>query len=264
VFGAFEKLLFPYPDALPPAPPRSLARFLWACTAGLRRYIAAMTLLTAIIGMFEAFLFSMLGRIVDWLGRTQPSRLWTDERGSLLLLAGVLVASMVVVTLQSLLKQQTLAGNFPMRLRWNFHRLMLGQSMSFYQDEFAGRVAAKVMQSALAVRDTWMILAELMVFVIIYFVTLMAVVGGFDAWLLVPFLGWVALYTVGALLLRAAARQGRQGPGRRTFADDRAHHRRLHQHRNGQALLARAPRGQLRAQCDGRVPRHGCTGRCAW
>jgi ATP-binding cassette, subfamily B, multidrug efflux pump len=53
-----------------------------------------------------------------------------------------------------MLKHQTLAGNFPMRLRWNFHRLMLGQSMSFYQDEFAGRVAAKVMQTALAVRDT--------------------------------------------------------------------------------------------------------------
>ena len=196
MFGAFEKLLFPYPDALPPAPPRSLARFLWACTEGLRRYILAMTLLTAITGVFEALLFSMLGRIVDWLGRTQPSRLWIDERGSLLLLAGVLVASMFVVAFQSMLKQQTLAGNFPMRLRWNFHRLMLGQSMSFYQDEFAGRVAAKVMQSALAVRDTWMILAELMVFVIIYFVTLMAVVGGFDAWLLLPFLGWVGLYAV--------------------------------------------------------------------
>ena len=45
---------------------------------------------------------------------------------------------------------QTLQGVFPMRLRWNFHRLMLGQSLGFYQDEFAGRVSAKVMQTALA------------------------------------------------------------------------------------------------------------------
>ena len=52
-----------------------------------------------------------------------------------------------------------------MRLRWNFHRLMLGQSMSFYQDEFAGRVATKVMQTALAVRDAWMIVADILVFV---------------------------------------------------------------------------------------------------
>ena len=65
-------------------------------------------------------------------------------------------ASVVAVALQTLLKHQTLAGNFPMRLRWQFHRLMLGQSLAFYQDEFAGRVAAKVMQTALAVRDCWM------------------------------------------------------------------------------------------------------------
>ena len=47
-----------------------------------------------------------------------------------------------------------------MLLRWNFHRLMLGQSMGFYQDEFAGRIATKVMQTALAVRDTWLIVAS--------------------------------------------------------------------------------------------------------
>jgi ATP-binding cassette, subfamily B, multidrug efflux pump len=67
-----------------------------------------------------------------------------------------------------------------MRLRWNFHRLMLAQSMSFYQDEFAGRIATKVMQTALAVRDTWMILADILVYVVIYFVTMVAVVGSFD------------------------------------------------------------------------------------
>jgi ABC-type multidrug transport system fused ATPase/permease subunit len=86
-----------------------------------------------------------------------------------------------------------------MRLRWNFHRHMLGQSMSFYQDEFAGRIAAKVMQTALAVRDTWMIVADILVFVVIYFVTMVAVVGRFDVWLLLPFTGWLVLY-IGAML----------------------------------------------------------------
>jgi ATP-binding cassette subfamily B multidrug efflux pump len=71
---------------------------------------------------------------------------------------------------------------------------MLAQSLSFYQDEFAGRVAAKVMQTALAVRDTWMILADILVFVVIYFVTIIAVAGSFDRWLLAPFMGWLGLY----------------------------------------------------------------------
>jgi ATP-binding cassette subfamily B multidrug efflux pump len=81
-----------------------------------------------------------------------------------------------------------------MRLRWNFHRNMLAQSLSFYQDEFAGRVAAKLMQTALAVRDTWMILADILVFVLIYFVTIALVVGSFHLWLLAPFMGWLGIY----------------------------------------------------------------------
>ena len=198
MFRWFEKLVHPYPDAPPDAPPRGLLPFLWANTRGLRRHLLALTLLSAAIGAFEAVLFGMLGSIVDWLGRVEPARLWAQERERLLLLAAVLVASPIVVTLQSLVRQQALAGNFPMLLRWQFHRRMLGQSMSFYQDEFAGRVATKVMQSALAVRDVWLILSDILVFVIIYFLTMVAVVGRFDAWLLLPFVGWVTLY-VGAL-----------------------------------------------------------------
>ncbi len=153
-----------------------------------------MTLFTAVIGVFEALLFGMLGRVVDWLARVEPSRLWSEQRGHLLLLAAILAASTVLIGVQSLFKQQTLAGNFAMRLRWDFHRNMLAQSLSFYQDEFAGRVAAKLMQTALAVRDTWMILTDILVFVVIYFVTIALVVGNFNLWLLVPFLGWLTTY----------------------------------------------------------------------
>ncbi len=194
MFRFFEGLVDPYSEATPATPPRGFFAFLWACSKGLRKYLLATTLLTAVIGVFEALLFAMLGGIVDWLSRVEPAQLWVQEGNRLLLLGAVLTGSIVLVALQSSIKQQTLFGNFPMLLRWNFHRLMLGQSMSFYQDEFAGRIATKVMQTALAVRDTWLIVAELLVFVVIYFVTLLAVLGNFDARLLVPFLVWVALY----------------------------------------------------------------------
>jgi len=196
VFAFFERLVDPYPEATPATPPRGFFAFLWACSKGLRKYLLATTLLTAVIGAFEAILFSFLGSIVDWLSKVQPSQLWTQERTHILALAGVLAASILLVALQSMIKQQTLFGNFPMLLRWNFHRMMLGQSMSFYQDEFAGRIATKVMQTALAVRDTWLIVTELLVFVVIYFVTLLGVLGRFDPKLLVPFLVWVGLYSL--------------------------------------------------------------------
>ena len=194
MFAAFEKLLDPYPNDRVAAPPRGFFPFVWSCTKGARPAIAAMTLFTAGCGVFEALLFSMMGRIVDWLAKVEPAQLWSLQRGHLLLLLGVLVASPLLIAFQTLFKHQALAGNLPMRLRWNFHRLMLGQSMAFYQDEFAGRIAAKVMQTALAARDVMMILCDIMVFVIIYFVTMAAVVGAFDLWLLLPFGGWLVLY----------------------------------------------------------------------
>jgi ATP-binding cassette, subfamily B, multidrug efflux pump len=195
----FENLVDPYPPTAPIVPPRGFIAFLWAGTEGLRRYLLAMTLLSALIGVFEAALFSMLGRIVDTLAVLPRDRLWLEGRVPMTIIVVILIASIGLVALQTVIKHQTLAGNFPMRLRWNFHRLMLGQSLSFYQDEFAGRIAAKVMQTALAVRDFWFALADILVFVVIYFITIGLVVGNFHPWLLAPLLGWLALYT-GAII----------------------------------------------------------------
>jgi ATP-binding cassette subfamily B multidrug efflux pump len=209
LFRWFEKLVSPYPEAPPRAPPKGFFAFLWACAEGMRQYILAMALCTAVIGVFEAMLFAMLGRVVDWLSRVEPSQLWTEERSSLLLLGGILAASPLLVAVQAMLKYQALSPNFPMRLRWNFHRLMLGQSMSFYQDEFAGRVATKVMQTALAVRDTWLSVTDILVFITIYFVTMISVVGSFNTWMLAPFLAWLACY--GLALSYFVPRLGKMG-----------------------------------------------------
>ncbi|MFA9438111.1 ABC transporter ATP-binding protein [Uliginosibacterium sp. sgz301328] len=190
----FENLIHPYPDAVPGPAPKTLFGFLWACSDGLRRHIFVMATLTAVMGIFEAALFGILGKMVDWLAHVEPGRLWEQHGSMLVVMGAVLLASPIVVALQSMLKQQTLAGNFPMLLRWNFHRLMLGQSMSFYQDEFAGRVSTKVMQTALATRDTILTVTDIMLFVAIYFVSMALVAADFSLSLLWPFLVWLALY----------------------------------------------------------------------
>ncbi len=196
MFRVFERLVHPYPDAMPPALPRDFFAFMWACSKGVRRWLVLVTLFTAAIGAFEALLFSMMAHVVDALAKVKPEALWTEHGGTLTLLTVVLVSSIVLVALQALFKYQGVFANFPMRLRWNFHRLMLEQSMSFYQDEFAGRISTKVMQTALAVRDVWLIVTDIMVYVVIYFVTLVAVVGAFDLRMVLPFMGWLCLYAV--------------------------------------------------------------------
>ncbi|GHU06540.1 ABC transporter ATP-binding protein [Betaproteobacteria bacterium] len=194
MFHWFEKAVDPYPGAAPAVAPRAFFAFIWQGTEGMRGLIVAMMICTGIVGAFEALLFAMLGKVVDWLTALEPARLWEDAGERLLLLTAVIVVAIGVTLLQTLIKHQALAGNFAMRLRWNFHRLMLGQSMSFFQDEFAGRVSAKVMQTALAVRDTCFIVTDILVFVVIYFITLAVVLGSFDRWMLVPLFAWLACY----------------------------------------------------------------------
>lgn len=192
----FEKLLHAYPEGEPALPPKGFIAFIWAASHGARGYIVLLALLSAAMAAFDALLFAMLGRIVDWLSTMQPARLW-EERGPMLtLLFIVVLASIVVVALQTIVKHQTLAINFPMRLRWNFHRLMLGQSLSFYQDEFAGRLTTKVMQTALAVRDTLFVLADVLVTMGVYVATMTLLAAAFDVQLVLPFLAWLALYLV--------------------------------------------------------------------
>jgi len=219
LFAFFERLLDPYPRAEPTPPPTGFMAFIWACTQGVRGKIALMAVLTAAMAAFEALLFAMLGRIVDWLGPQPPSpeQFW-QERGSTLAWLGVLLlASIVVVGLQTVVKHQILAINLPMRLRWNFHRLMLGQSMAFYQDEFAGRITAKVMQTALAVRDTLFVLADVLVHMGVYVATLLVLAAVLEPQLMLPLLAWLAVYV--GMLVYFVPRLGRVG---KSQADARA------------------------------------------
>ncbi|VVM82769.1 ABC transporter ATP-binding protein [Pseudomonas fluorescens] len=209
MLGFFEKLLYPFPASEPSPPPQGFFVFLWACTQGVRGKIAAMAALTMIMSALEVLLIAMFGHIVDWLSVQVPSRLWAERGETLLWLVAVMVASIAVVALQTVVKHQTLTVNLPMRLRWNFHRLMLGQSMAFYQDEFAGRITAKVMQTSLAVRETIFVLADVMVAMSVYVTTMIILVGVLDAQLVWPFVGWLVLYV--AALFYFVPRLGKFG-----------------------------------------------------
>jgi len=194
LFGFFEKRIPPYPASEPAPLPRGFLAFVWACTQGLRGYVLSMALLAGLTAAYEAWLFSVMGHVIDWLTRVEPAQLLTDYRGPLIALASVMLLSIGVVALQTMVKHQVLAINFPLRLRWNFHRLMLGQSMAFYADEFAGRITTKIMQTALAVRDMIFTTTDIVVGMTVYLITMMVLAASFDTWLLVPLVLWTAAY----------------------------------------------------------------------
>ncbi|MCR9135816.1 MAG: ABC transporter ATP-binding protein/permease [Alphaproteobacteria bacterium] len=195
MFGWFENRLNPYPEALSGQPPDRFLPFCWHYSREAAPWLLMMSLLTAAIAVGEVFLFGFLGDIVNWL-TTSTREDFLAKEGVRLFWMGtlVLVGLPVIVWIQSLLTHQTLLGNYPMIARWQMHRHLLGQSLSFFADEFAGRVATRVMQTSLAIREAVMKVLDVLVYVAVYFIAMLAMVAAADMRLVVPLVVWLAVY----------------------------------------------------------------------
>lgn len=191
----FEKLTNPFPAAEPQQPPRGLLAFCLHYSKGMGWPLLVMASLTAMIAMLEVSLFGFMGQLVDWLIEKDPKTLWQTE-GKTLLIMGLLTAVGIpaLILLHAAVIHQTILGNYPMAIRWSAHRYLLKQSISFYQNDFAGRIATKVMQTALAVRETATKLLDVMVYVLVYFSTMLYLIADADLLLVTPLLVWLALY----------------------------------------------------------------------
>jgi len=208
MFGFFERRINPYPAGEPATPPRKLVAFLLHYSRPLLPWLIAMSVLTGLISVLEITFFDYMGKLVDWMGQTDRAG-FMDLHGRQLLWMAALVVLVypLLVLLQSLIIHQTIFGNYPMIARWLSHRYLLRQSVSFFQDEFAGRISQKVMQTALAIRESVMKLMDVFVYVIVYFVGTLVLVAQADLWLALPLVLWLGGYL--AILFHFVPRLGK-------------------------------------------------------
>ncbi|HSC66692.1 MAG TPA: ABC transporter ATP-binding protein [Cellvibrio sp.] len=196
MFRFFESLIKPFPPQAPTEPPKTLYAFCRHYSRGAELYLIGMAIFTGLIAVMEVSLFGFLGQLVDSLNKHSPQTFWIESRTELMWMGFILLVALPSsVLLHSLLMHQTLLGNFPMRIRWQAHRYLLGQSYQFYQNEFAGRIATKVMQTALAVRETIMKLLDVMLYVIVYFTSILVLAASLDWRLAIPLLAWFLAYS---------------------------------------------------------------------
>jgi len=197
MFKFFERLVPALNDVESTQPPNTLVAFCLHYTKGYKLALSFMTLLTAALAVLEVSLFGFIGQLVDWLTTKTPETLF-QEGGSQLIYMGLLtlVVMPILTLLHSLIVYQVLLGNYPMSIRWFAHRYLLKQSISFYQDDFAGRIATKVMQTALAVRETVMKLLDVIVYIIVYFVSMIIMIAKADLRLAIPMLIWLVIYVL--------------------------------------------------------------------
>ena len=208
LFSFFEARIDPYPVQAPEQPPAQLWAFLWHYARPLAPWLVAMGVISAVFASVEIVLLGYLGTLVNRMSELGPERFLPQEAGRL---GGMAVLLLVVLPTLSvtcaLIMYQALMGNFPQRVRWLGHRWLLGQSLNYFQEEFAGRIATRLMQTALAVRETVMKLMDVAVYILAYFIGALTLAAAQDIRLALPFALWALAY--GSLLLVIVPRLGR-------------------------------------------------------
>ncbi|EPO0008125.1 ABC transporter ATP-binding protein [Vibrio alginolyticus] len=195
MFKRFEGFTEPFPKSTPDQPPSGMFAFLRYYTRGYEKPLIIMSLMATIVAVVEVMLFGAMGQLVDWLSTSNPETFLQDNKSDLIFYGALLLVVMpILVILYSLLVHQTLLGNYPMSIRWLAHRYLLNQSLNFYQDDFAGRVATKVMQTSLAVRETVMKAMDVFVYVTVYFTSMIIMLATADWRLMIPMIVWLLAY----------------------------------------------------------------------
>ena len=193
----FENRLNPYPPGEPELPPKGLVAFCWHFTKPAAPWLVLLGLCAMLIAVGEVLLYQFLGNIVDWLSVADRATFLQDEKGTLIWMAALLLVALPLVGfMHTITMHQVLAGNFPMIARWQMHRFLLRHSMTFFANEFAGRVSTKVMQTSLAVRESVMKIIDVFVYAISFFISMLALVFAADWRLVAPLIIWLIGYSV--------------------------------------------------------------------
>jgi ATP-binding cassette, subfamily B, multidrug efflux pump len=197
IFRWLETRTDSFPDELPERPPTTLFSFILHYSKPFWPLLLASSLFASVVALIEVSLFAFVGKLVDWLSTANRQTFWHDHW---LGLAGMGVLVLVVLPVLKFWYEavihQGLIGNFAMRTRWQAHRYLLRQSMDFFQNDFAGRVATKVMQTALGVREVVMKVSEVLLYVGVYFTGALLLFATSDLRLTMPLILWLVGYIV--------------------------------------------------------------------
>jgi len=196
MFRWFENMVDPFqPYDDRDTPPVGLAAFLAEYLRPFRRVLIAAVILSALAGVIEIALIHYVGWIVDRMGEIAPAEVFADHGLTLLALAiFILVLRPVIQVLDAALLNQSLMPNFGTLIRWRSHRHVLRQSVGWFQNDFAGRIANRIMQTAPAAGEAAYQVFDAIVYALIYLIGALYLLGTTDPRLAIPLVVWLALY----------------------------------------------------------------------
>ena len=196
-FNWLENYVDSFPMQQAEKPDAKLFAFAFHYTKPFLPLLAASILFSTVIALIEVYLFAFIGNLVDLLSTADRATFWEVNATKLILMGALVLLVLPILNfISEAISHQGLRGAFAMRIRWLAHRYVLRQSMDFFHNDYAGRVATKVMQAALGVRDAVMKITEVVVYVTVYFVGALVLVATSDYWLMVPLLVWLSGYAL--------------------------------------------------------------------
>jgi ATP-binding cassette subfamily B multidrug efflux pump len=197
MFRLFEKALNPTEPPTQSQPPAGLIAFYWHFARQAKGLFVALFITGFIVALLDSAIPAFMGRIVMLVTSSKPETLWTENWPMLLGMAVVLVVLRPLSQMaQNLVSNQAIAVNVANMIRWQNHWHVARQSWAFFQNDFAGRIANRVMQTGPAVRESLVALITGVWYILVYGTAALVLLASADPWLALPIVLWFAAYIV--------------------------------------------------------------------
>jgi ATP-binding cassette subfamily B multidrug efflux pump len=195
MFALFEKALKPTVVSAQPEPPAGLIAFYWHFARQAKGLLVGLFAAGFLVALLDSAIPAFIGRIVTLVTTSDPNRLFADTWPLLAAMAAVLlIARPFALTLQNLMANQAIAANVGNLIRWQSHWHVARQSWAFFQNDFAGRIANRVMQTGPSIRETLVALLTAVWYILVYGTSAVILLASADPWLALPVLIWFAGY----------------------------------------------------------------------
>lgn len=195
MFHWFESLIKIFDRTDDAMPPNSVVRFYWYYIRQVWPIFVALLVVGFGVAFIEVALFGFMGRLVDLAKEASQNGFFSQHRNELLFMGFVvLLLRPLFAWLQDLLVNQTVTPNLTNRIRWQHHHYVVRQSLAFFRDDYAGRIANRVMQTGASLRESTLQMVRAVWYVLVYIGSALALFANADAWLMVPLLLWLAIY----------------------------------------------------------------------
>ena len=197
MFALFERLLPPTAVPEHPEPPPGLAGFYWHYARQAKRLFIGLFAAGFVVALLDSLIPVFMGRVVTLITATKPETLFADFWPILAGMALVLlVLRPLALTSQNIMANQAIAANVGNMIRWQSHWHVVRQSWAFFQNDFAGRIANRVMQTGPSIRETLTALITAVWYILVYGTSALILLASADPWLALPITIWFGAYLV--------------------------------------------------------------------